>query len=210
MFKHPMPPCSEHAEEWKILMIFREMAAGNENQKGRGDIMNEQGKPEVPEIFTRRVVRPLPPEELEARILAFLASRRLCVLSTCRSRIPRATPILFRSKGFTLFMAGEPGQKLGNIKQNPNVSVGVFDPKSEFSDDIHDITGLQIRGHARLLRREDPGFMEAFRLFGRPESWAEHWFGMMIEVEAERIELLAMGLKLEGYAARQIWTRHGL
>ena len=171
--------------------------------------MSEHEKPGVPEIFTKRVQRPLPPEELDARILAFLASRRLCVLSTCRNRIPRSTPILFRSRGFTLFMAGEPGQKLGNIKVNPNVSVAVFDPKSEFSDDIGDITGLQIRGRARLLRREDPGFMEAFRLFGRPEAWAEHWFGMMIEVVPERIELLAMGLKLEGYAARQIWTRPG-
>ncbi|MCF8382326.1 MAG: pyridoxamine 5'-phosphate oxidase family protein [Chlorobium sp.] len=171
--------------------------------------MSEHEKPEVPEIFTKRVQRPLSQEDLEMRILAFLASRRLCVLSTCRNNIPRSTPILFRSKGLTLFMAGEPGQKLGNIKQNPNVSVGVFDPKSEFSDDIHDITGLQIRGHGRLLRKEDPGFMEAFRLFGRPEAWTEHWFGMMIEVVPERIELLAMGLKLEGYAARQIWTRPG-
>lgn len=172
--------------------------------------MNEQGKPEVPEIFTRRVVRSLPPQELEARILAFLASRRLCVLSTCRNRIPRATPILFRSKGFILYMAGEPGQKLGNIKQNPNVSVAVFDPKSEFSDDIHDITGLQIRGRGRLLGKQDPGFMEAFGLFGRPEAWAEHWFGMMIEVVPDRIELLSMALKSGNYAARQIWTRSGL
>lgn len=172
--------------------------------------MSGHDKPEVPEIFTKRVVRPLPPEELEARILAFLASRRLCVLSTCRNRIPRATPILFRSKGFILYMAGEPGQKLGNIKQNPNVSVAVFDPKSEFSDDIHDITGLQIRGRGRLLGKQDPGFMEAFGLFGRPEAWAEHWFGMMIEVVPERIELLAMALKSENYAARQIWTRSGL
>ncbi|MBM3163124.1 MAG: pyridoxamine 5'-phosphate oxidase family protein [Chlorobi bacterium] len=171
--------------------------------------MSEHEQPGVPEIFTNRGLRPLPPEELEARILTFLASRRLCVLSTCRNNIPRSTPIPFRSKGFTLFMAGEPGQKLGNIKVNPNVSIGLFDPKSEFSENIHDITGLQIRGRGRLLRKDDPGFMEAFRLFGRPEAWAEHWFGMMIEVVAERIELLAMGLKLEGYAARQIWTPPG-
>jgi hypothetical protein len=171
--------------------------------------MSEQQQPGVPEIFTKRVTRQFPLDELEARILAFLAARRLCVLSTCRNRIPRSTPILFRSKGFMLFMAGEPGQKLGNIKLNSNVSVGIFDPKAEFSEEIRDITGLQIRGQGRLLRREDPGFMEAFRLFGRPEAWAEHWFGMMIEVAPERIELIDMGLKAEGYAARQIWTRPG-
>lgn len=171
--------------------------------------MHEQGKPEVPEIFTKRVQKPLPPEELGARILSILSSRRLCVLSTSRDNVPRSTPILFRSKGFDLYMAGEPGRKLGNITLNPNVSVGIFDPKSEFSEKISDITGLQISGQARLLGKEDPGFTEAFGLFGRPGTWAEHWFGMMIEVVSERIELLSMELKLEGYAARQIWTRPG-
>ncbi|NHQ60918.1 pyridoxamine 5'-phosphate oxidase family protein [Chlorobium sp. BLA1] len=164
--------------------------------------MSEQ----VPEIFTKKVERLLAPEELEARILKFLASRRLCVLSTSRDNEPRSTPILFRSKGFTLYMAGEPGLKLGNIMQNPSVSVGIFDPKAEFSDEIQDITGLQISAHARLLGKEDPGFNEAFNLFGRPQVWAEHWFGKMIEVIPDRVEMLSMGLKLEGYAARQIWS----
>ncbi|EAT58523.1 pyridoxamine 5'-phosphate oxidase family protein [Chlorobium ferrooxidans] len=167
--------------------------------------MSEQ----VPEIFTKKVERLLAQGELEARILNFLASRRLCVLSTSRDNEPRSTPILFRSKGFTLYMAGEPGLKLGNIMQNPDVSVGIFDPKAEFSDEIEDITGLQISGHARLISREDAGFSEAFKLFGRPQAWAEHWFGKMIEVIPDRIEMLSMGLKLEGYAARQIWSAAG-
>ena len=169
--------------------------------------MSEQQKPGIPEIFTKRIEKKLPNEELEARILALLSSRRVCVLATTRNNVPRSTPILFRSKGFTLYMAGEPGQKLGNIKLNPNVSVAMFDPAFEFSDEIQDITGLQIRGKARLIGKEDSGFMDAFRLFDRPESWAAHWFGMMIEVVPDRIELLAMGLKNEGYAARQIWVR---
>ena len=107
-------------------------------------------------------------------------------------------------------MAGEPGHKLGNIKLNPKVSVGIFDPKAEFSEDWHDITGLQISGHAILIGKQDPGFQEAFKLFGRPQAWAEHWFGMMIEVIPDSIELLSMAFKLENYAARQIWERPGL
>ena len=168
--------------------------------------MSEHEKPEVPEIFTKKVSRPLAPEELEERILKFLASRRLCVLSTCRDNVPRSTPILFRTKGFTLYMAGEPGLKLGNIKQNTRVSVGIFDPKAEFSENMHDIIGLQISGHARLIAKQEPGFEEAFTLFGRPHAWAERWFGMMIEVTPDKIEMLSMALKLEDYAARQIWT----
>ena len=101
-------------------------------------------------------------------------------------------------------MAGEPGLKLGNLKINPRVSVGIFDPKGEFSDDWHDIVGLQISGHAKLMDKQDPGFIEAFRLFGRPEAWAEHWYGRMIEVVPEKIEMFAMELKNEDYAARQI------
>jgi len=31
----------------------------------------------------------------------------------------------------------------------------------------------------------------------------------MIEVIPDRIEMLSMGLKLEGYAARQIWSAAG-
>ncbi|TLU85671.1 MAG: pyridoxamine 5'-phosphate oxidase family protein [Chlorobium sp.] len=172
--------------------------------------MSEHENPEVPEIFTKRTSKQFSSEELEERILKFLASRQLCVLSTCRDNVPRSTPILFRSQGFTLFMAGEPGLKLGNIKQNPRVSVGIFDPKAEFSDDWHDITGLQISGTARLIGKNDPGFQEAFTLLDRPQAWAEHWFGMMIEVIPDKIELLSMALKLEDYAARQIWTRSGL
>ncbi|NTV17372.1 MAG: pyridoxamine 5'-phosphate oxidase family protein [Chlorobiaceae bacterium] len=172
--------------------------------------MKEHEISEVPEILTKRTSRQFSPEELEARILKFLESRRLCVLSTCRDNVPRSTPILFRSKGFFLYMAGEPGIKLGNIKLNPKVSVGVFNPEAEFSDDWHDILGLQISGHAKLIGKQDPGFQEAFTLFGRPQAWAEHWFGMMIEVIPDRIELLSMALKLEDYAARQIWIRPGL
>ncbi|NMW18753.1 MAG: pyridoxamine 5'-phosphate oxidase family protein [Chlorobiaceae bacterium] len=172
--------------------------------------MSEHEKPEIPDILTKRTSRQLAPEELEERILKFLASRRLCVLSTCRDNVPRSTPILFRSKGFNLYMAGEPGLKLGNIKLNQRVSVGIFDPKAEFSEDWHDITGLQISGHATLIGKQDLGFLEAFRLFGRPQSWSEHWFGMIIEVIPDTIELLSMAFKLEDYAARQIWKRPGL
>lgn len=172
-----------------------------------GGDMNDQERDAVPELFTKQVTRLLPPGELEARILKFLGERRLCVLSTSRDNVPRSTPILYRNKGFTLYMAGEPGLKLGNIKLNPRVSVGIYDPKAEYSDKIDDITGVQISGHATLMGRQDSGFSDAFRLFGRPEAWAEHWFGLMIEVVPDKIEMLAMSLKNEDYAARQIWTR---
>ena len=71
--------------------------------------------------------------------------------------------------------------------------------------DWEHITGMQITGHARLIGKGEAGFMEAFRMFGRPEAWAEHWHGVMIEVVPERIELPCMALKLDDCAARQVW-----
>jgi hypothetical protein len=156
------------------------------NLDERGGKMSQQDKSAVPEIFTKKITRQLPREELEAQILKILSARRMCVLATSRDNIPRSTPILYRNVGFNLCMAGEPGLKLGNIKNNPRVSVAIFDPKAEFTETIDDIVGLQISGQAKLMGRQDPGFFEAFRLFGRPEAWAEHWYGMMIEVVPDK------------------------
>jgi nitroimidazol reductase NimA-like FMN-containing flavoprotein (pyridoxamine 5'-phosphate oxidase superfamily) len=161
----------------------------------------------APDILTKRCTRKLKAEELEARILKFLASSRICVLSTCRDNIPRATPIEFRSKGLTLYMAAEPGTKIRNIQMNPWASVGIFSSRSEATDDWHGVEGLQVTGHARLIKQGEPEFMEIYRLFGKPEQWIKGWAGMMLEITPDRMEYLCMALKDEDYAARQIWTR---
>ena len=70
----------------------------------------------------------LPAKELRTRIAQFLESTNMCVLATCSSNIPRATPIEYHSDGLNIYFVGEPGTKLKNITNNPNVSVGVFLP----------------------------------------------------------------------------------
>ncbi|NTV02388.1 MAG: pyridoxamine 5'-phosphate oxidase family protein [Chlorobiaceae bacterium] len=162
---------------------------------------------DIPGILTKRCTRKLPETDLEARIATFLASRRICVLATCREDTPRATPIEFRARGLTLYMAAEPGTKIRNIHDNPNVSVGLFDPRAEKAGGWDEIEGLQLTGRARLYRKGQSGFFEAYRLFGKPEAWTGHWTGMMLEIVPDRIEYLCMALKREDYAARQVWTR---
>jgi hypothetical protein len=162
---------------------------------------------DVPEILKKRSSGKLPAEELESRILKFLSSRQIGVLATCKDNVPRATPIEFRSKGLKLFMAAEPGTKIRNIQTNANVSVGIFDPKMETTHDWLDVEGLQISGRARLIRKGDPAFLDAFRIFGKPEQWTLNWAGMMLEIIPDTIEYLCIALKLEDYTARQIWTR---
>jgi hypothetical protein len=163
----------------------------------------------VSENLTKKSVRELHPEELEARIFKFLTSRCMCVLSTCRDNVPCSTPIEFRSKGLTLYMAGYPGTKLGNIKLNPRVSIGIYDPKFEVTHSWLDVEGMQITGLACLIGKNEPEYLDAFRLFGHPEEWIKHFSGMFIEVIPDRIEFLSIALKQQDYAARQVWTRPG-
>ena len=65
--------------------------------------------------------------------------------------LPRATPIEYHSKGITLYFVGEPGTKLKNIANNPNVSIGIFLPYTGWDS----AKGAQITGRAKIISRED-------------------------------------------------------
>ena len=102
-------------------------------------------------------------EELEKEILAFLdeASSKpgntdkpgcplkhglASVLCTVHDGVPRATPIDFFIDGMTLWLAGEPGLKIRNIRSNSQVAVGIYHPMD------HSVLNrsLQINGMATL------------------------------------------------------------
>jgi nitroimidazol reductase NimA-like FMN-containing flavoprotein (pyridoxamine 5'-phosphate oxidase superfamily) len=129
----------------------------------------------------------------------------MCVLSTCSDNVPRATPIEYRSKGFDLYLAGDPGTKIDNIRSNPRVSVGIFDPKFAETRNWLDVEGLQITGQAHLIERGEPEFLEASRIFELPETGFEGWGGTFIRIEPDTIELLNIALKQQDFAGRQIW-----
>jgi len=74
------------------------------------------------------VTKRLPTKEMKKRIIRFLNDRNMCALATCGDGVPRATPIEYHSKGLIMYFVGEPGIKLKNIAENPNVSVGIFLP----------------------------------------------------------------------------------
>jgi nitroimidazol reductase NimA-like FMN-containing flavoprotein (pyridoxamine 5'-phosphate oxidase superfamily) len=103
-------------------------------------------------------------EQLEQEILAFLdeASSKpgtstkpgcplshglACVLATVHENIPRATPVDFFSDGLTIWIAGEPGLKIRNIRSNPRVAVGIYHPM----DHSRLNRSLQIQGTATLF-----------------------------------------------------------
>jgi nitroimidazol reductase NimA-like FMN-containing flavoprotein (pyridoxamine 5'-phosphate oxidase superfamily) len=70
-----------------------------------------------------------------------------CVLATVHENIPRTTPVDFFSDGLTIWIAGEPGLKIRNIRANPNVAVGIYHPMDH---SMHN-RSLQIQGTAELI-----------------------------------------------------------
>ena len=120
-------------------------------------------------------------EELEKEILAFLddASSKpgttdkpgcplkhglACVLCTVHDGVPRATPIDFFADGMTLWLAGEPGLKIRNIRSNSQVAVGIYHPVD------HSVLNrsLQINATATLLpyAGHEQEFIERVKIMG--------------------------------------------
>jgi len=120
-------------------------------------------------------------EELEKGILAFLddASSKpgttdkpgcplkhglACVLCTVHDGMPRATPIDFFADGMTLWLAGEPGLKIRNIRSNSQVAVGIYHPVD------HSVLNrsLQINATATLMpfAGHEQEFTERVKIMG--------------------------------------------
>ncbi len=53
--------------------------------------------------------------------------RNALVLATCSDNDPRATVLEYFNDGMTIYIYGEPGGKIANIKRNPKVSAVVYE-----------------------------------------------------------------------------------
>ncbi len=53
--------------------------------------------------------------------------RNALVLATCSGNDPRATVVEFFNDGMSIYIYGEPGGKIANIKRNPRVSAIVYE-----------------------------------------------------------------------------------
>ena len=87
-----------------------------------------------------------------------------CVLATSRNNVPRATPVDFYNDGLTIWIIGDPGKKILNIRSNNRVSVGVYYPMDRSKPN----RSLQIQGKARLVTYKDHKkmFLPAVKKFG--------------------------------------------
>ncbi len=91
-----------------------------------------------------------------------LIHKKALVLATCANNKPRATTLEFFNEGLTIYILGEPGGKIANIKRNPVVSAVVYEQPLDHSKvQKH----LQIFGDAELISmRNNP---RLFRLKAR-------------------------------------------
>jgi len=116
-------------------------------------------------------------EELEKEILDFLDStccitdpnpglyscgtihRTSLVLATSYDDEPRATPLEFFNEGFTLYIFGEPGGKIANIKRNSKVCAAIYEQPL---DHAKIQKSLQVWGNAELIsvRNDKEMFLE--------------------------------------------------
>jgi nitroimidazol reductase NimA-like FMN-containing flavoprotein (pyridoxamine 5'-phosphate oxidase superfamily) len=119
----------------------------------------------------------IPREELEKEILDFFDStsgkvdpnpgpqscginhRTSLVLATSYDDEPRATPLEFFNEGLTIFIFGEPGGKIANIKRNPKICAAIYEQPLDHSKTQRSI---QIWGKAELItvRNDKKTYME--------------------------------------------------
>lgn len=119
----------------------------------------------------------IPREEVEKEISEFLDStcgmvdpnpgphgcgiihRTALVLATSHEDEPRATPLEFFHEGLTIYIFGEPGGKIANIKRNPKVCAAIYEQPLDHSKTQR---SLQIWGKAELInvRNDKKTFME--------------------------------------------------
>jgi len=88
-----------------------------------------------------------------------LLHRNALVLATSYEDEPRATPLEFFHEGLTLFIFGEPGGKIANIKRNPRVCAAIYEQPLDHTKLQR---SLQIWGTARLMnyRNDKKTFLE--------------------------------------------------
>ena len=115
-------------------------------------------------------------EEIEKGILRFLDESSTkktrpgtpCTLATSRDNIPRATPMSFYNDGLTLWMSGDPGGKMENIRANPDVSVAIY----SLHDRSKENRSIMLKGKASLVTYGEQGelYMEIITKFGILDS----------------------------------------
>ena len=165
------------------------------------------------ELRSKNITKQLPADELKQRIADFLKSQNVCVLSTSKGDIPRATPLEYYSEGTIIYILAGQGTKTENIKANPRVSIGIYSTPYTDWTDWYKVIGAQITGSAKLLDEGNPEYSYALKvykwqLYAKARGWdltTPPRGGTILKVEAQKIEYRELALLAKGYSATQVW-----
>jgi len=183
----------------------------------------ENDENEMRELIMK-VNKKMPRNQLEQHIVEFIKLHNVCVLSTSKDDIPRATPVTYYSEGTTLYILGDRGTtKLNNISANPRISIGIADPRTSWLS----VKGVQITGQVTLITADNPEYEETLRIYDFKERMKKNIEEMrkalgkdtgkeipqakppgslvVIKVESKNIELCEYALLPRGYDFRQVW-----
>ena len=143
----------------------------------------------------------MPEDEVKKQVKQFLKERKVLVLCTCSDNVPRATPMDFyidKKAGpddFTIYVGPAPGRKVNNLKENPNISVGIYTPM-----DTGKVQGMQITASGKnlvLLEDGNEGFEHAQKLVRGKRK-------LLLKIIPEKIELLDYDFLKRGYSRLQV------
>jgi hypothetical protein len=92
-----------------------------------------------------------------------------CALGTCGDNIPRVTLIDYYNVGLTIWMVGDPGEKLAEIRANPIVSIAIYSG----NDRTKGHKSLRLLGRASLITyaEQEQLYMEMITQFGLLDSF---------------------------------------
>jgi len=106
-----------------------------------------------------------------------------CALGTCRDNLPRVTPVDFFNDGLTLWILGDPGGKLVNIRSNPDVAVGIYTRMDHSVEN----RSIQLWGKASLVTKGEQKelFMEMVTKFGVVDAIKRAMRRGMLDIASE-------------------------
>ena len=88
-------------------------------------------------------------ERLGRKILQYLESHHAMTLASCQRNFPWAAAVFFANDGFDLYFFSNPRSRHGvNIAANRKVSAAIHEDYRHWRE----IRGIQLEGHAELLR----------------------------------------------------------
>lgn len=148
------------------------------------------------------------------------------MLATVKDKVPRATPVDFFNDGLTIWIAGDPGKKIRNIRSNPRVAVGVFHPMDHSKLN----RSLQIQGKAKLISLKDnrKEFISRTKKFGLSamieklakervqggtltkagmKEWVEKTFGRFTLIRIDPDEITFLRIDPTKGMERNVWKK---